>query len=64
MAVLEGGDGLAKVWKTVLARFVHNDRLVDALHQRAFCALRASPGLRVNGHRLRDRGPVRVRPGA
>jgi Transposase IS116/IS110/IS902 family len=39
--------------KTVLARFIHNDRLVDALHQQAFCALSASPGAR----RLLRRAP-------
>jgi len=32
--------------KTVLARHVRNDRLGDALHQQAFCALNASPGAR------------------
>jgi hypothetical protein len=32
--------------KTVTARFVHNDRLVDALHAQAFSALSASPGAR------------------
>ena len=32
--------------KTVIARFVHNDRLVDALHAQAFAALTASPGAR------------------
>jgi hypothetical protein len=42
--------------KTVLARFVHNDRLVDALHQQAFCALRASPGARAYYDQLRGRG--------
>jgi hypothetical protein len=42
--------------KTVLARFVHNDRLVDALHQQAFCALRASPGARAYYDELRGRG--------
>jgi Transposase/Transposase IS116/IS110/IS902 family len=30
----------------VAARFVHNDRLVDALHGQAFAALSASPGAR------------------
>jgi hypothetical protein len=29
--------------KTVLARHVHNDRLIDALNRQAFAALRASP---------------------
>jgi transposase len=42
--------------KTVLARFVHNDRLVDALHQQAFCALTASPGARSYYDELRARG--------
>jgi transposase len=42
--------------KVVLARFVHNDRLVDALHQQAFCALRASPGARTYYDELRGRG--------
>lgn len=42
--------------KIVLARFVHNDRLVDALHQQAFCALKASPGARAYYDELRGRG--------
>jgi hypothetical protein len=42
--------------KTVLARFIHNDRLVDALHQQAFCALTASPGARACYDELRRRG--------
>ncbi len=42
--------------KTVLARFVHNDRLIDALHQQAFCALTASPGARACYDQLRRRG--------
>jgi hypothetical protein len=42
--------------KTVLARFIHNDRLVDALHQQAFCALTASPGARAYYDQLRSRG--------
>jgi transposase len=42
--------------KTVQARFVHNDRLVDALHQQAFCALKASPGARAYYDELRGRG--------
>jgi transposase len=41
--------------KTVLARFIHNDRLVDALHQQAFCALTASPGARAYYDQLRAR---------
>jgi transposase len=32
--------------KTVAARYVHNDRLVDALNAQAFAALSASPGAR------------------
>jgi transposase len=32
--------------KVVIARFVHNDRLIDALHTQAFAALTASPGAR------------------
>ena len=27
----------------MLARYIRNDRLADALHQQAFCALTASP---------------------
>jgi transposase len=42
--------------KTVLARYIHNDRLVDALHQQAFCALTASPGARAYYDQLRRRG--------
>jgi Transposase IS116/IS110/IS902 family len=42
--------------KIVLARFIHNDRLVDALHQQAFCALTASPGARAYYDELRRRG--------
>lgn len=40
----------------VLARFVRNQRLADALHQQAFCALSASPGARAYYDRLRARG--------
>ncbi len=32
--------------KTVMARHVHNDRLIDALISQAFTALRTSPGAR------------------
>jgi hypothetical protein len=32
--------------KVVAARFVHNDRLVDALRTQAFSSLNASPGAR------------------
>jgi transposase len=42
--------------KTVLARHVRNQRLADALHQQAFCALTASPGARAYYDRLRARG--------
>ena len=42
--------------KTVLARYVHNDRLVDALGMQAFAALRASPGARAYYDQLRARG--------
>jgi transposase len=42
--------------KTVLARFVHNDRLADALHQQAFCALTHSPGARAYYDAIRARG--------
>jgi hypothetical protein len=40
----------------VLARFVRNQRLADALHQQAFCSLRASPGARAYYDQLRARG--------
>jgi transposase len=42
--------------KTVLARFVHNDRLIDALMSQAFTALRVSPGARAYYDRQRARG--------
>ncbi len=42
--------------KTVLARFVHNDRLVDALMTQAFASLRVSPGARAYYDRQRARG--------
>jgi len=42
--------------KTVLARYVHNDRLIDALGLQAFAALRASPGARAYYDQLRVRG--------
>jgi Transposase/Transposase IS116/IS110/IS902 family len=42
--------------RTVLARFVHNDRLADALHQQAFCALTHSPGARAYYDAIRARG--------
>ena len=37
-------------------RYIHNDRLVDALHQQAFCALTASPGARAYYDELRRSG--------
>jgi transposase len=42
--------------KTVAARFVHNDRLIDALMTQAFASLRRSPGARAYYDRQRDRG--------
>lgn len=42
--------------KIVLARYVHNDRLVDALGLQAFAALQGSPGARAYYDRLRCRG--------
>jgi transposase len=42
--------------KVALARFVHNDRLIDALMTQAFAALNASPGARVYYDRQRARG--------
>jgi transposase len=42
--------------KTVLARYVHNDRLVDALGLQAYSALQASPGARAYYDQLRRRG--------
>ncbi|MFG3602424.1 IS110 family RNA-guided transposase [Micromonospora chersina] len=42
--------------KAVLARHVHNDRLIDALNRQAFSALHASPGARAYYDRLRARG--------
>ena len=42
--------------KTVLARHIHNNRLADARHQQAFCALTASPGARAYYDQLRRRG--------
>ncbi|MGH9261949.1 MAG: transposase, partial [Acidimicrobiales bacterium] len=42
--------------KTVLARYVHNDRLVDTLGAQAFAALNASPGARAYYDQLRSRG--------
>ena len=42
--------------KTVLARFIRNDRLADALQSQAFSALTASPGARACYDRQRARG--------
>ena len=42
--------------KVVAARYVHNDRLIDALMTQAFSALNASPGARAYYHRQRARG--------
>jgi len=42
--------------KVVLARFVHNDRLVDALMSQAFSSLQASPGARAYYDKQRGRG--------
>jgi transposase len=42
--------------KAVMARFVHNDRLVDALSAQAFASLNASPGARAYYDELRTRG--------
>ena len=42
--------------KTVMARYVHNDRLIDALMTQAFSALNASPGARAYYDRLKARG--------
>ena len=41
--------------KIVLARYVHNDRLLDALRAQAFSALSASPGARRYYNQLRAR---------
>ncbi|MGB6162186.1 MAG: IS110 family transposase [Pseudonocardiaceae bacterium] len=42
--------------KVVLARFVHNDRLIDALMAQAFSALNASPGARTYYDQLKANG--------
>jgi transposase len=42
--------------KTVMARYVHNDRLLDALDGQAFAALTASPGARACYDTQRTRG--------
>jgi hypothetical protein len=41
--------------KVVLARYVRNRRLADALQQWAFCAMRGSPGAKAYYRQLRDR---------
>ena len=40
----------------MLARYVHNDRLIDALMSQAFTALRVSPGARAYYDLQRARG--------
>jgi hypothetical protein len=42
--------------KIVAARFIHNDRLIDALMWQAFASLKASPGARAFYDELRARG--------
>jgi transposase len=42
--------------KLVVARYVHNDRLIDALGRQAFAAMIASPGARAYYDALRGRG--------
>ena len=42
--------------KTVLARYIHNDRLIDALTRQAFTALTTSPGARTYYDQLRALG--------
>src|SRR6202451_395595 len=42
--------------KIVAARFIHNNRLVDALNAQAFASLNASPGARAFYDELRARG--------
>ncbi|MFD6567940.1 IS110 family transposase [Micromonospora profundi] len=42
--------------RTVMARFVHNDRLIDALMTQAFTSLRTSPGARAYYDQQRARG--------
>lgn len=41
--------------KVVMARYVHNDRLIDALMSQAFSSLQASPGARAYYDQLRAR---------
>ena len=42
--------------KVVQARYIRNDRLIDALGLQAFSALKASPGARAYYDQLRGRG--------
>ena len=42
--------------KTVLARYIRNDRLIDALTRQAYTALTTSPGARAYYDQLRGRG--------
>jgi transposase len=42
--------------KAVLARYIHNDRLIDALSGQAYSALATSPGVRAYYDQLRARG--------
>ena len=42
--------------KAVMARYVHNDRLRDALGRQAFSAVTASPGARAYYDQIRSRG--------
>ena len=42
--------------KVALARYVHNDRLIDALIAHAFASLQASPGARAYYDKQRARG--------
>ena len=42
--------------RVVLARYAHNRRIADAVHQWAFCAMRGSPGARAYYQALRQRG--------
>jgi transposase len=42
--------------KVVAARFIHNNRLIDALNAQAFASLNASPGARAFYDELRGRG--------
>jgi transposase len=48
--------------KHVQARYVHNDRLADALGRQAFAALRGSPGARAYYDQLRARSAAPRRP--